>query len=29
MRQCGNMWYTQTGYRWQYNTAHALCMPDN
>jgi hypothetical protein len=30
VRRCrGKIWYSQTGYRWQYNTAHALCMPDN
>jgi hypothetical protein len=22
-------WYSQTGHRWQYNKAHALCMLDN
>jgi hypothetical protein len=26
MRQCGKIWYSQTGHRWQYNTAHALCV---
>ena len=25
-RQCGKIWYSQAGYRWQYNTAHALCV---
>jgi hypothetical protein len=25
-KQCGKIWYSQTGHRWQYNTAHALCM---
>jgi hypothetical protein len=29
MRQCGKIWYSRTGHRWQYNTAHALCMLDN
>jgi hypothetical protein len=29
MRLCGKIWYSQTGHRWQYNTAHALCMLDN
>jgi hypothetical protein len=29
MRWCGKIWYSQTGYRWQYNMAHALCMLDN
>jgi hypothetical protein len=28
MRQCGKIWYSQTGHRWQYNMAHALCMLD-
>jgi hypothetical protein len=23
------IWYNETGHRWQYNTAHALCMLDN
>jgi hypothetical protein len=23
------MWYSRTGHRWQYNMAHALCIPDN
>jgi len=23
------MWYSQTGHRWQYNTAHAHCVLDN
>jgi hypothetical protein len=23
------IWYSQTGHRWQYNTAHALCVLDN
>jgi len=23
------IWYSWTGHRWQYNTAHALCSPDN
>jgi len=27
--RCGKMWYRQTGHRWQYNTAHALCTPNN
>ena len=25
----GKIWYSQTDHRWQYNTAHALCMIDN
>ena len=25
----GEVWYSQTGHRRQYNTAHALCMLDN
>jgi len=29
MAQCGKIWYSQTVRRWQYNTAHALCMPDD
>jgi len=29
MRWCGKIWYSQTGHRWQCNTAHALCMLDN
>jgi hypothetical protein len=29
MRQCGNIWYSRTGHRWQYNTAYAFCMLDN
>jgi hypothetical protein len=29
MRKCGKMWQSQTGHRWQHNTAHALCMLDN
>ena len=27
--RCGKIWYSQTGSRWRYNTAHALGMPDN
>jgi hypothetical protein len=27
--RCGKIWWWQTGHRWQYNTAHALCMLDN
>ena len=27
--QCGKIWQNQTGHRWQYNTAHALCELDN
>jgi hypothetical protein len=23
------IWYSQTGHRWQYDTAHVLCMLDN
>ena len=26
--QCGKIQYSQTGHRWKYNTAHALCIPD-
>jgi hypothetical protein len=26
--KCGRIWYSQTGYKWQYNTAHAHCMLD-
>ena len=29
MRQRGKSWYSQRGHRWQYNTAHALCMLHN
>jgi hypothetical protein len=29
MRWRGKIWYNQTGYRWQYNTAHTLCVLDN
>jgi len=25
----GKIWYGQTGYRWQYSTAHARCVLDN
>jgi hypothetical protein len=28
-RLCRKILYSQTGHRWRYNTAHALCMPDN
>ena len=28
-RQCAKIWYSQTGHRRQYNTAHALCMLGN
>jgi hypothetical protein len=28
-RKCGKIWQSHTGHRWQYNTAHALCMLDN
>jgi hypothetical protein len=27
--RCGKIWYSRTGHRWHYNTAHALCMLDN
>jgi len=26
MRLYGEIQYTRTGHRWQYNAAHALCM---
>ena len=26
---CGKIWWSQRGYRWQHNTAHARCMLDN
>jgi hypothetical protein len=29
MRWCENVWYSQTVHRWKYDTAHALCIPDN
>jgi len=29
MKQCGKIWYSQTGHRGQYNTAHAYCKLDN
>jgi hypothetical protein len=29
MGSCEKVWYSQKGHRWQYNTAHALCMLDN
>jgi hypothetical protein len=29
MRQCGKAWQSGTCHRLQYNTARALCMPDN
>jgi hypothetical protein len=29
IRQCGKTWYSQTGHRWQYHTAHVLGMLDN
>ena len=29
VRKCGKILYSQTGHRWQYNMAHALCMLDN
>jgi hypothetical protein len=28
IRECGKIWYSQTGHRWQYNATHALCMQD-
>jgi len=27
--KCRKVWYSRTGHRWQYNVAHALCMPGN
>jgi len=29
MKKCGIVWHSQTGYRWKYNRAHALCILDN
>jgi hypothetical protein len=29
MSSCGKIWLSQTGHKWQYNTAHALSMVDN
>jgi len=29
MRLCGKIWYKHTCHKWQYNTALALCMPEN
>jgi len=29
MRLCGKILYIQIGHRWQYHTAHALCVLDN
>jgi len=29
MRQCGKIWKSQTGHRYQYNMVHALCILDN
>jgi hypothetical protein len=29
MWSCGKIWWSHTGHRWQYNTAHALWMLDN
>jgi len=26
MRKCGKILWSRAGHRWQYNTAHALCM---
>jgi hypothetical protein len=29
VRSYRNIWYSQAGHTWQYNTAHALCMLEN